>query len=96
MDFTLNDEGELINKSFLIKEISKINLVLRLEMKNDKLINNFIYLSNEFIKYINSIKKLLDPNDIVCLYDNLNMLKKWINLDINITHIFPFNQIMLR
>ena len=72
MDFTLNDEEELISKSFLIKEISKINLVsrLQLEMKNDKLIDNFIYLPNELIEYINSIKKLLDTNDIACLYDN--------------------------
>ena len=97
MDFTLNDEEELISKSFLIKEISKINLISKLvsEMKNDKLIDNFVYLPNELIEYINSIKNLLDTNDIAYLYDNLNMMKKCINLDINITHLFPFNQIML-
>ena len=59
MDFTLNDEEELIDKSFLIKEISKINLVTRLEseMKNDRLLDNFIYLPNELIEYIIILSK---------------------------------------
>ena len=94
MDFTLNDEEELINKSILTKEISKFNLVYELE-KKFKISDNYIYLSDEIIEYINSIKKLLETNDIKDFYQNLKIVKKLLNNGIIVIRLFPFNQILL-
>ena len=92
-DFTLNEEEEFINKKILTKEIAKINLVLKLEKYN--LSYNYIYLPKELLEYINSIKNLLDTNDIKDLLEHLKIIQKTINLELNFTQIFPFNQIIL-
>ena len=48
IDFSLNDEEELLSKSILIKEISKFNLVSKLEceLKDFNISQNYIYLSD--------------------------------------------------
>ena len=92
-DFKLDDEEELINKNILRKEIAKINLVLQLDKFNLK--NIFIYLPNELIEYLNSIKILLESNDIKDLYGHFKLLNKLLNGELNITQLFPFNQILL-
>ena len=92
-DFTLNDEEELINKMILTKEIFKYNLVSLLESFN--LSDNFIFLPDLLIKYINSIKELLETNDIKHLFTNLSIVKQFINQEINVTQLFPFIQILL-
>ena len=97
MDFTLNDEKELINKSILNKEISKFKLVYRLEteVKKIKLTDIYIYIPDILLDFINSIEKLLKSNDIENLYENLNILKNSLNQEMNISSLFPFNQILL-
>ena len=96
-DFTLNDEDELINKSILKKEIAKFNFVLKLELETKVfyLENNFIYLPDELLKYIDFITKLLETNEINYLYDILKIIKVFVDQGINITKLFPFNQILL-
>ena len=91
--FTLNDEVELTNKLILIKEISQFNLVVELSLLN--LTSNFVYLPNELIEYIKSIKKLLETNDIQDLFENLKILKKYLAQEMNLSQLFPFNQILL-
>ena len=97
MDFCLNDEEELISKSILIKEISEFNLVFRLEseIKQFKLTESFIYIPEEILLYIDSINKLMKSCDCKYLYDNLKIINKIINDEINISQLFPFNQILL-
>ena len=97
MDFTLNDKDEFFNKSILIEEISKINLVERLEteISKIKLTDCFICLPNEFIDYLDSTKKLLETNDIKELYNNLKIVENCLNQGINITQLFPFNLLLL-
>ena len=92
-DFTLDDEEELLSKNILKKEIAKINLVLKLEKFN--LTDNFIYLPNELIEYINSIKKLIETNDIKDVYEHFKIVRKLLSNKLNITKLFPFNQILL-
>ena len=96
IDFTLNDEEELINKNILTKEISKFNLVYRLEseIKKYKLTESFIYLPDELLEYIISIKKLLESNDIKELYNNLEIINQNMNHNILLTKLFPFNSIL--
>ena len=96
-DFTLNDEYDLISKSILERELSLFNLVLRLESKFKplKLTDCFIYLPEELLEYLDSINKLLKNCDYHDLYENLKILNKTIIHDINLTHLFPFNQIIL-
>ena len=97
IDYTLNDEEELINKNILCKEISKFILVYRLEseIQKYKLTDNFIYLSEEILEYIIIIKKVLETNDIKDLYNLLEVMNKNINREIFLIQIFPFNQIFL-
>ena len=66
MNYTLNDKEELVSKSLLTKEIAKFDLVYRLEsnFKKFHLTNSFVYLPNKIIEYINSIKQLLEENNI--------------------------------
>ena len=90
-DFCLNNEEELINKNILIKEFAKFKLISRLK----NLPENFIILPDLLLEYIISIKKLLSTNDIKDLYENLNIVKKFIDSEINVTQLFPFNQILL-
>ena len=97
LDFTLNDEEELNDKSILVKEISQFNLVYNLEyqFKKNKLTENFIVLLKEVFEYIDSINKLLRNYDIKDLYDNLKIIHKAVNNEVNLTQLFPFNQIIL-
>ena len=97
LDFTLNDEEELNDKSILVKEISQFNLVYNLEyqFKKNKLTDNFIVLPKEVFEYIDSINKLLRNYDIKDLYDNLKIIHKAVNNEVNLTQLFPFNQIIL-
>ena len=97
LDFTLNDEEELNDRSILVKEISQFNLVYNLEyqFKQNKLSDNFIFLPREVFEYIDSINKLLSNYDIKYLYENLKIIHKAVNNDVNLTQLFPFNQIIL-
>ena len=93
LDFSLNDEDELINKKILTKEISKINLVFSLTQEN--FLGSFIYLPDEVLKFIESIKNLLENVDINDLYENLKIIQNLMYEDINVIQLFPFNQILL-
>ena len=97
MNYKLNDKIELINKSLLTKEIAKFELVYKLELKMKKfnLTNSFIYLPDEIIEYINSIKQLLEKNNVENLFSHLKIVKIFYNQEINILELFPFNQILL-
>jgi len=97
MDFTLNDKNEFFNKSILIEEISKFDLVERLEteISKIKLTDSFICIPNQFIEYLDSTKKLLETNDIKDLFKNLKIVENCVNQGINITQLFPFNLILL-
>ena len=97
IDFSLNDEEELLSKSILIKEIAKFNLVSKLEceLKDFNISQNYIYLSDEFLEFIGSIQKLIDSNDIQDLYNHLEILNQCINHKINFAQFFPFNNIIL-
>ena len=96
-DFTLNDEDELYDKAILTKEISQFNLVYNLEyqISQNKLTNNFVVLTKELFEYIDSINKLLHKFDVKDLYENLNIVNKAIINKVNLTQLFPFNQIIL-
>ena len=93
LDFNLNDEEELINKSILKKEIYQYNLVTKLaELKFEKY---FVLLPNEILEFIDSINILLQTNELSSLYNNLKIINKFMIHDIDITQLFPFNQILL-
>ena len=96
IDFSLNDEEELLSKSILTKEIAQINLVYKLELEMNKfnISKSYIYLSNELLEYISSIEKLLISNNIKDLHHHLEILKQCFEQKINITQIFPFNKII--
>ena len=95
-DFSLNDEEELNDKYILVKQISQFNLVYNLELQfsQNKLTDNFIVLPKEVFEYIDSINKLLSNGDIKDLYENLKIINKAVNNEVNFTQLFPFNQII--